>query len=394
MKKKKLIVLVALLLVVFLMGGVLIYALHLYSGTGLSLIDEWDAAYDFNGKLLLSEDKSEAMRVKTMGKAEFQTVPLTRVDLTPFGFEGKVFSYYRIDVLPDGGIVTPVNKDGGMVADNRADMSASYNVTETFLYPPEPEMEGFWPVLQPNRLVYTDDEGARHCIHPADGLCYPMFADSIEGVDPYGKDVLAFSERASYAIGMTEKNVAVYHTDPTDDSLRIVDVKNISFKKYKTVTFGGFASDTTAYFITDRGYVALDCVSGEIAPSKLDQKGEYSEPICRVYAQRLDVKKEDRHRAVWSHLLLGTEQKTPELEEYSSFEIFSVSPGGKYVAMHAKGEKEEILISTADRAFSLTSVLKEGTKVEKVDFVYENLIYVTLADAEGKESSCCYKVCF
>ena len=62
--------------------------------------------------------------------------------------------------------------------------------------------------------------------------------------------------------------------------------------------------------------------------------------------------------------------------------------------MHAKGETEQILISTEKRAFSLSSVLEEGMKVLDVEFVYENLIYVTLENTEGKTLSRCYKVCF
>ncbi len=367
MKKKHLSMLLVLLFVVLILGAVFLYVLNLYRGTGLSLIKEWDLAYEYNGKLLLSQDGEEGIRVKTLGKTDFETIPKTRVDLAPFGFEGKEISYYRIDTEKD------------------------YGVFETFLY--TPDGEGFWPVLKPERLVYTDDEGKRFCIHPTDGLCYPMFADSIEGVDPYGKDVLAFSATGSSAIGMTGSDVIVYHTDPLDDSLRIVDVKKISMKSYQSVSFGAFAGNTTAYFITDLGFAALDCETGKIALSLLDGEGEYSQPVNRIYAQRLDVEKEE-HRAVWSHLLLGTERKTPKLKEFSDFEIFAVSPEGNYVAMYAKGEKDQILISTERRAFSLTAVLEEGMKVEKVDFVYENLIYVTLKNPQGKTLSRCYKVCF
>ncbi|MBQ3074731.1 MAG: hypothetical protein IJC26_01570 [Clostridia bacterium] len=369
MKKKNAAVLFVLLLVVAVMGAAFFYVAHLYRGTGLSLIAQWDKAYEYNGKLLLSEDREEGVRVLTVGKTDFETLPLTRVDLTPFGFEGETISYYRVKV------------------------QKAYGVTETFLYTPEQEGEGFWPVLKEERLVYTDRDGARYCIHPSDGLCYPMFSDSIDGVDPYGKDVLAFSANGSYAIGMTGDTVTVYHTDPMDDSLRVVDVKKVSIKEYGAVTFGAFAGETTAYFKTNKGYIALDCTTGRIAQSLLDREGRYSQPINRVYAQRLDVE-EKEGRAYWSHLLLGTERKTPKLKDFSSFEIFSVSPEGAYVAVKAVGKTEEILISTEKRAFSLSSVLDEGTEVIGVDFIYENLIYVTLKDPQGKTVSRCYKVCF
>ena len=88
------------------------------------------------------------------------------------------------------------------------------------------------------------------------------------------------------------------------------------------------------------------------------------------------------------------EKKNEKNNAFDTFEIFAVSPGGKYAALHAKGKTEEILISTEKRAFSLSSVLEEGASVERVEFIYENLIYVTLKNSEGKEISRCYKVCF
>lgn len=369
MKKKQLAMLFVLILVVMLLGAAFFYVAHLYNGTGLAMIRQWDGAYDYNGKLLLSKDRSEVMRVITVGKTDFKTVPLTTVDLSSVGFEGEKISYYQVEIEKD------------------------YGLRETFLYTPDQSREGFWPVMKPERLLYTAADGKNYCIHPTDQLCYPMFSGSIEGVDPYGKDVLAFSANGSYAIGMTGDEVTVYHTDPRDDTLRIVDVKTVSLKEYKNAAFGAFAGDTTAYFTTDDGFIALDCTTGNVAPSLLDQKGDYSDPICRVFAQRLDVENEE-HRAVWSHLLLGEERKTPKLKTFDSFEIFSVSPGGKYVALKASGETEEILISTEKRAFSLTSVLEEGSRVERVDFIYENLIYVTVTNSEGKTLSRCYKVCF
>ena len=369
MKKKQLVTLFVLLLIVTILGAAFFYVAHLYNGTGLALIREWDKAYDYNGKLLMSEDRKEAMRVITVGKTDFEILPLTTVDFSSVGFEGETFSYYQVKVKKDHGI------------------------QETFLYTPDQRWEGFWPVLKPERLVYTASDGKNYCIHPTDKLCYPMFSGSIEGVDQYGENVLAFSANGSYAIGMTGDEVTVYHTDPRDDTLRIVDVKNVSLKEYKNVSFGAFAGDTIAYFVTDGGYVALDCPTGNIAPSLLEKGGMYSAPINRVFAQRMDVKKEE-HRAVWSHLLLGEERKTPKLKDFDTFEVFAVSPGGKYAALHAKGKTEEILISTEKRAFSLSSVLEEGASVERVEFIYENLIYVTLKNSEGNEISRCYKVCF
>ncbi len=369
MKKKHLATLFLLTMVAVLLGAVFFYVAHLYNGTGLALIAEHDKAYEYNGKLLLSEDRTEALRLIPLGKTDFETIPLTTLDLSPFGFAGASFSYFRVDYTTDIG------------------------VKETYLYTPQSEYEGFWPVLKPERLVYKAEDGNNYCIHPTNQICYPMFSGSIEGVDPYGKDVVAFSANGSYAIGMTGSEITVYHTDPRDDTLRVVDVKNVSLKEYKNVSFGAFAGNTTAYFVTDEGYLALDCTNGTVAKSLLDQEGTYSEPVCRVFAQRLDTEK-DEHRAVWSHLLLGEERKTPKLKDFSSFEVFAVSPAGNYAAIRAEGTTEEILVSTEKRAFSLTALLEDGMKVKGLDFIHENLIYVSLENSEGKVLSRCYKVCF
>lgn len=371
MKKKNILIVFALgILAVFLCVG-LFFALHTFQNKGLVLIESMDETYHYNGKLLFSEEEDDALLVKTLGKTDFEDIEKKEIDLTPFGFEGETFSCY------------PVTVEQG------------YGVSETYLYTSDPSLEGFWPVFNVDRFVYTDPDGKRFCIHPKEGLSYPMFSDSIEGVDVYGRDVVAFSANASYAIALSGDTVKIYHTDPMDDSLRIVDTKEISLKDYGTsFTFGAFVGNTQAYFYTEKecALVAIDCETGKAARSLLPE-GEYNGPISRLYGQNLKEEKGEL-RAKWNHLLLGTAFSSPKLKDFDKIDLVAVSQNGKYAVGTAEGKTSEILVLGEKRYVSLSSYLTEGEEVEKVDFVYENLIFVTLKTLEGERVSRCYRILF
>lgn len=376
MKKKQLSVLLVLFLIVFVMIGIFLYVFRMYRSVGLSLVKEFDKPYEYSGKLLLSQGEDDALRVVTVGKTEFESLPLTTVDLTPFGFKGESLSYYTVETIDD------------------------YGVKHSFLYTASTDYEGLWPVLQPDRLVYKAKDGKKYCIHPSQDLCYPMFSDSIEGVDPYGTEVLAFSGNGSYAISLSGETVTVYHTDPMDQSLRVVDVKDVSLSEFgKNVRFGAFLNDTDAYFTVSgkKGdfLVALNCKTGEVVKSLLDEKGTYGETLNRLYAQRFDKEEKEELRVTWSHLLLGEEVTTPKISDFNKVILQTVSPAGTYaVGKGEKNGKEEFLCMSKKRVFSLSSVLAEEDKIQSVDFIYENLILVNVENGEGQTRSLCYKVCF
>ncbi len=376
MKKKQLTIFLVLLLIVFVLFGAFLYVLRMYNQKGLSLITSFDEAYDYNGKLLLSKDREKALLLNALGKTEFEELPLETLDLTPFGFEGKTFSYYKVKVEEE------------------------YGIKKTFLYTPDPSYEGLWPALREDRIIYRDEEGKKYCIHPEEGLCYPMFSDSISGVDPYGTHVLGFSGNASYALSLSGEKVTVYHTDPMDGSLRIVDVKEVSLADFgKDIRFGAFLNNTDAYFTVkgEKGdiLVALNCKTGQAVQSALDLSGEYSKPLNRLYAQRLDEEEKEELTATWSHLLLGEKTTSRKLSGFDSVELLTVSPGGTYAVGVAKnGKTEEILCLSKKRNISLSSFLSQGEKVLKVEFIYENLIFVTVENEKGEMGSLCYKICF
>ncbi|MBR3838035.1 MAG: hypothetical protein IKJ74_07860 [Clostridia bacterium] len=376
MKKKHLAILcVAFALLLGLVGVILHWALR-YAATGLAPLKELEGAYDYNGKLLLKEDGETAYLYQPVGRAVLEEKKRINLDLSPFGLEGKAFSYYRVDTQLD------------------------YGISCTNFYPADPAYEPFWPVCTAEKLIYLEEDGKKYRVLPAEKLSFPIFSDSVEGVDPYGTDVIAFSANASYALSLEGEEVTVYRTDPMDDSLRVVEVKTYSLKKYgNSVRFGAFVGNTQAYFIAegDEGevYVALDCATGETAASLLDPKGDYGKTVDRLYAQRLDVKeeKEGAIRLFWSHLLLGTEHKSPRLEGYGSGEILSVSPAGEYAVASMK-EKDDVLVLSEKRSFSLLSALGEGENFEKAVFVYENVLAVSIARADGSRCLRLYKICF
>ncbi len=377
MKKKSLAVLLASIFVVLVLGGVFVFALRMYLGKGLSLITEQEGSFSYNGKILVSSDGKTALLPDTVGRTEFLPLELQSVDLSEFGFEGESFSYFE-----------------------RTEKS-EYGVTTSVLYATSSAYEPFWPVCSRDRFVYLAADGEKYAIHPKEGLCYPIFSDSIEGVDPYGKDVLGFSADASFAIALSGTRVLIYHTDPSDSSLRIVDVKEVDLKEYgSNPKFESFVGNKEAYFSFEAEgkteWVALDCAEGWTAKSALDPKGEYSSVIDRLFVERFDRKEEETDLfARWSHILLGTERTSPKLKDFESISLFAISPEGKYAIGKAEGKNgEEILVMTEKRAFSLTSLLEEDCTVEKIDFVYENLIWVTLKNAQGNELSRCYKICF
>lgn len=377
MKKKYFALFLVSLFAVLVLGGVFVFALRMYLGKGLAQISEAEGSFSYNGKILISPAENEALVPDPIGRMEFRKVPLQSIDLSPFGFEGAVFSYFER---------TEKNE---------------YGITESVLYPTDPDYEAFWPVLSRDRFVYIDTDGKKYAIHPNENLSYPIFSDSIEGVDPFGTEILGFSADASYAIVLSGTLVSIYHTDPTDSSLRVVDKKEVDLKEYgEAPEFVSFVGKREAYFAFSKSegteWVALDCASGQTAKSALDPEGEYSPVVDRLYAARLDRKEGEKACFLrWCHILLGTERTSPDWKQFDSVSLFAVSPNGNYAVAVASGEEgKEFLVTTEKRSFSLSSILKEGERVERIDFVHENVIWVTLQTAEGTAISRAYKICF
>lgn len=378
MKKKNLFLLLAALLLVSAVVGIFAYGFSRYQNKGLALVSEMEGSYDYNGKILFGKDKKEAYRYESLGRAGFVSLKEEKFSLSAF-FEDKEGEYRYF--------VYPYKND--------------YDVIYPYYYPAMDGYEPFWPACRLGKVLYVDEEGKKYRIHPAEGLCYPMFSDSIEGVDPYGTDVLGFSANASYAIALKDGIATVYHTDPMDDSLRVVEVKEYDLTAFgETITFGAFVSETDAYFMAEKNgetaYFAFNAKTGETASSLLE-KGEYSQSVSRLYAQRNHRSEKEEKKGFflsWSHLLLGKVWNSPVLEGYREGEILSVSPDGTYALARVKGEVgEEIIVCNEKRVFSVSSVLGDGEEITSLDFAYENVIALGIKTGE-KEAYRCYKICF
>ncbi len=376
MKKKQFGIWIVSLVIVLVLGTAFAYVRYQYQKKGLSLIEEWEETLSFTGKHLLSEDGNTIYLYNPQGRVAFEkTLVKEELSLDDFGFEGVVYTSFLLEEQKNYGIKS----------------STRYCLAEGY--------EGFWPVSDSERLVYIAEDGKKYCIHPKEKLSYPMLADSVKGVDPYGTNVVAFSGDGSYGASLANEVLTILHTDPTDDSLRIVDTKDIDLSRYgdRERKFGAFVGNTQAYFTAEEKgktrFYAIDCVTGEVAKSALDMKGEYGNPLNRLYAQRLDKSenKKGELQAVWSHLLLGTEMTSPPLKNQKEIVLTAVSPSGEYAV--GETDKGEVLVMNEKRAFSVSSVLGEGEAVENVFFPYENILAVTVK-AEGKTVTRCYKICF
>lgn len=376
MKKKQLAIVCFLFAFVFLLGGVVLAWVQRYRAVGLALLEEKEGAYHYNGKLLVSEDEKSALLFRALGKEGLKEIKREELDLSPFGFEGKSFSYFRVDT------------------------EADYGISFVNYYPTDPVYEPFWPVCMGERIVYLDEDGKKYRIHTKENLCYPVFTDSVEGVDPYGQDVLAFSANATYAVALEGDEVKVYQTDPMDDSLRVVKVARYSLEKFGTdVEFGAFVGNSQAYFTVRKDgvsrLVALDCATGETAVSALDPEGEYGPAVSRLFAQRLNPEhekkaKEGETRLVWNHLLLGTEWKSPLSSELDGASLLAVSSDGTYAVAQVNGR---YLVATEKRIFFMDSLLGEKESFGEFSFLYSNVLAVSV-ESEGKTLVRTYKICF
>ncbi|MBR2634635.1 MAG: hypothetical protein IKD31_03545 [Clostridia bacterium] len=377
MKKKELLFIALLLAVLLVLGGAVLHVAGIYRKTGLALIEEREGLFDYNGKFLLNSSSDTAYFFRSIGRAGYEEAEKKSIDLSEFGFEGKTFEYYEY---------VPENQEAA---------------TESTLYAVGAGGEGFWPVCKKSKFVYVAEDGKKYRIHPKEKLCYPMFSDSVEGVDPYGIEVLAFSANGAFAVSLSGKTVTVYHTDPMDDSLRVVDVKSVSLPDWgEDAEFGAFVGNTQAYFILRSGdryrFAAVDCAEGKSALSLSDPEGEYGSVVSRMFARRWDAPdKKEKKPFAWSHLLLGTERVFYGLENPETAELFAVSPAGNYAVVRLEAdEKSSIVICNEKRGVDLSSALQEGEKAESIWFVHENVVAVSVLKADGTHLLRTYKICF
>ena len=142
-------------------------------------------------------------------------------------------------------------------------------------------------------------------------------------------------------------------------------------------------------------FVALDCASGEIAPSALPA-GDYGEVKDRHYAQKnVEPDEDGRATAAWVETLLGTEHSLLLPEEYSKAVLYTVSTEGNYAVFDVKSDEgADLLVVNEKKGFPLSAVTPEGERIEKVDFLCDNVVLVTFIRADGSAVSRSFTVCF
>ena len=372
MKHNKIVATVILLLTVGIVAGMVILGVRLFSGTDFSPVFETEGRYSYNGFLFLPEKEGgDALYYRLQAKEgsndparTFVRSPLKTVDLKDFGFEG-VFSYY---------------------------------VENGFAVPVDPAYEGFWPATDETRLIYLNG-AEKWRLDTEQKKAYPMFSDSIDGVDPYGKDVLAFSAGAYFAVGFDGKTATVYVSDDDPGSLKVTEKKTVDLSPYgKNLVFHAFVNGRDCFFSGEKDgkkcFFALNCQEMTVAVSSLPD-AEYTRLLGRVYLLEKEEKTEKKTVFTWVNCLLGTEfSASLPREEYRSGEIQSVSPLGNYAVAVTVKETGEKAFTVMNRKKACDLTPGEGETVEEVSFAYDNILLATIRRADGSVVSRGYKICF
>ncbi len=358
MKKRYLIL--SIILFLFVAAGLIVFlrVRSAYVRAGVTLVETREGTYSWNGKFFLSEDGSAALFYRPTERIKLEKVTRTDVDLTPYGFPGKTFSYF----LYNGYALCP---------------DAGY--------------EGLWPVSTPARFLYRDGD-AVWTVDTEQRRAWHVFADSEAAVPEDGKGLLAFSSDGSFALSLTGGVASVYETDPESDSLRISTVKTVDLNKLgKNAAFVAFTGTKYAAFTVtadgEKRFAALDCAAGEAVLSPADSSLAYGETLSRFYAQRPLTEEEGAYCAAWTNLLLGTDVRCKGEED--SLVLTAVSPGGTHAAAR-QGDKLYLL--TAKRLFCLSDRLN-GETVLAVDFPEEKAVALTVSTERGP-AVYCYTILF
>ena len=372
MKHNKIIASVILVLTVAIAAGAVILAVRLFSDKGFVKLFETDGIYHSNGFLFLPEKEGEnalyyllkAPEGSNEAARRFIEVEEKKIDLSRYGFEGD-FSYY---------------------------------VQNGFAVPRDPAYEGFWPVSSEEKLIYLNgDEKWR--IDTVQGKAYPMFSDSVEGVDPYGKDVLAFSAGGVYAIAFDGKTATVYESDSDAGSMKIEKVRKIDLSSYgSSLSFHAFVNGRDAFFsgVKDGSlsFFALNCQEMTVAQADLPE-GEYGELLSRVYLVKKEAETEKKIPLSWVNCLLGTEYSASlPKEAYRSAKLRSVSPLGNFAVAETVKQDGSRALTVLSRKNAVDLLPGEGEELLEIAFAYDNVILASFQKADGTFCSRGYKISF
>ena len=368
MKKNQIIATVILFFTVLLVIGAIALGVSVFSGRDFNLFFETEGEFTYNGLIFLEKNGERALCYRPLGRT-FEDLEKREVDLGLYGYEGS-FPYFAVDGV---------------------------------LISPDTAYEGFWPVSSEERFVYLNGE-EKIRIDTERQKAYPVFADSVEGVDPAGKEVLAFSSSGIFALSLRDGVATVFVSDSDAASTKVERVETIDLNGYGTkLFFHAFVNERSAFFSAERDgkrlFLALDCGTMNVVETPLPD-AEYGALLSRVFLERFPTEKEAQDEKNlhlgWTNCLLGTAYSASLPKEiYQSAALLSVSPQGNYAIAEATrrdGGREKLVLSQK-KAYSFSE--KEADfEVEELFFAYDNILFAVLRSAEGKAVSRGYKICY
>ncbi len=368
MKKNQIIATVILSLTLVLIAGAVWLGISIFSGRDFHLFYETEGAFSYNGLIFLEKDGQRALYYRPLSST-YEELKKGEVDLAEYGYEG-IFPYFVVD-----GIVIS----------------------------PDPAYEGFWPVSSEERLIYLNG-GEKIRIDTERKKAYPMFADSVEGVDPVGEDVLAFSSNGIFALGLRDGVATIFVSDSDAESMKVERVETVDLNEYGTeIRFHAFVNERSAFFSAEREgrrvFLAMDCNTLGVVEAPLAD-AEYGALLSRVYLERLPTEKEARDEKElhlgWTNCLLGTAYSaTLPKSEYRSATLVSVSPQGNYAIAEAEkqdGGKDVVVLS--EKRYHSFSEKEAGWEIQELTFAYDNILFAVLRSEAGEVISRSYKICY
>lgn len=394
-------ILISLLLVVSILGGLFLYVACLYNATDYSFILENDDVFSVaDGFLFPREDdfvtEKDYVASYNLNTGDLHKYPIETFDMARVGLEGN-YSYFRY--LPNG---ETEGDQGKILPASHSALPLSRSNTET-------------------SFVFTQEDGKKFLVDTQTLSCTPIFANSTaDGVDPYGTKIEEFSHNGLYAVGQEDNHLLIYIRESTK-SHAIAKVIKVDLSEYGDDFFyPRFVSEsyillasesTTAGPITLTFYLC-NALTGEIQACPRPDNGIYGHEyiFSTGYGQTYlpvttpdDEHPEDAVLLRYANAATGsiTEHKLPL--DFRSAYVNTVSPRGEYALFsnfNKEGADKLIFSKAGGRQFSaddlMGDVLNEGEFIlsNRVDFLGENIVLITIQSPDNTKRSVVLKLCF
>lgn len=399
-------ILVSLLIVTGILATVFLWVSCHYKQTDASLISKHEDTFlVLDGFLYpFTENGAEAgtyVASYDLSTGELQKYPVETLDLAPYGLEGS-FRYFRY--LPAD---SEEGAKGRIVPAQHTALPLSRANTEA-------------------AFVYTNDVGEKFWVNTITQTASPLFDPSLtETIDPYGKEIFAFSHGTRFALGVKNNALVIYTRKNVNDFL-IEERKDIDFSEYGTLLFAESISES---------YVRVTCQSedgalsfyickpetGAVSPCAKNETTLYTPeasvytPYGQLYLMQSESKEKEENDPYlfrYTDASLGTvfEHKLPSDTAFSS--LAAVSPNGEYALIeHGTDEADTtftfsktggkwLFFESGGRSFhaeNLTEILslKEDEELDfsSAQFLADNIVLINVLSPDGTHSAI-FKICF